>query len=414
MTPTEQTLRAAYQSGARSVRADSLRPLTRPAEVPARLTGRRARSVLAPLATALAVTVTVAAAVTVPRLLTGPVAAGPRHEPSGVAPAVGAGTAARPFLAVIMARAELDIVSAATGAVTGRVLPRDLPGASAHLRLTDVAAVDGRHFLLFARSSAPGGCAPAYLYTLTISAAGRPVSVLPQALGAAPGNASGLAASADGGTVAFVTPGCGRITDPGQDTIYVLRHGRVSVYADNWQDNPTSLSLSADGSTLGFVERTQRVPASSRVSAWTLPTSARGGWAADRGHMVFTDDVFTYDKHGRNTRPGASQAASGYLSADGATLYLLTAASPVCCGWSSYTLSAYDTATGGRLRVLHTWPRSDTADPAIIISGDKALVWGINRGTVDEVSLSTGATRTFPPLTALARQSAFLPGAIAW
>jgi hypothetical protein len=147
------------------------------------------------------------------------------------------------------------------------------------------------------------------------------------------------------------------------------------------------LSLSGDGSELGYVDLTQQSPASSLGSAWVLPTDSPPGDAARWSHKVFTDVMH-----------GGIQAQGEGLSPDGRTMYILTAARGTSNQWMTDTVYAYDTATGARLRTLHTWGHIDAVPPSITIGGDHAIIWDMHETSVDEVNLTTGAARTFGQL----------------
>jgi len=60
-------------------------------------------------------------------------------------------------------------------------------------------------------------------------------------------------------------------------------------------------------------------------------------------------------------------------------------------------LYAYSTATGARLRTLHSWNGTTSGPPSLTIGGDDALVWDMYNW-VDEVNLTTGSGRTFTQL----------------
>jgi hypothetical protein len=143
-----------------------------------------------------------------------------------------------------------------------------------------------------------------------------------------------------------------------------------------------SLSFSVDGSELSFITFRQADTVGGVRAAgtmWLLPVSSAPGSATARAHKV-------------TTGPSGSAPFSAVLSADGKTMYVLSAPAPVPYSASaapdSVTLSAYSTADGTLLRTIHTWTDSTTTGataPSITISGSQLLVWGVDGTTAYQV-----------------------------
>jgi hypothetical protein len=387
----EDRLRNAYQRASETVRPESLRPYVLDPDPSAERGLRRLgpsafrgrfRS-LAPLAAAAAVVLVVAVAVTVPRLFP---AAAPVAPP--FAPVVGGASRPSPFL-VIVRPPDIQVVSAATGRVVARLAP-----PSARIGWSQaVAGPGGRQFLLAATDQF-NACRSLQLYTLTLSGTGTVASLRTwsapmtgQMLGSNNWGPGALAASADGSTIAYVTTNCASFA-ASQETITVVRHGTVRTWTSSAQANPTSLSLSANGSLLGYVDATTSSPVKSAASAWILPTNSASGPADQRARKVFTDQL-----------NGGPQAQATVLGADGSTMYLLIAVFDARGNMLTYTVSAYDTATGVRLRVLHTWAgHGNPAPPGFTAGGDRALIWNLHGPSVDELNLVSGTATIYREL----------------
>jgi hypothetical protein len=382
----EDRLRNAYLRATETIEPDSMRPavldpvrrdpVRRGRDRVGRRHGLRFFGSFAPVAAAVAVAVVVAVSVSLPRVL----GHGPVTPASASASASARGAATPRFLAVIRLSGLLDIDSVATGRVLASVSP-----PRAGLTWGDVAAVGPARFLVTATSGALSSCGSTFLYTLTVSGstvtAAQPYAV-PEVTGSPAGAFSPgfLAASADGSTVALITDGCGSAPD----AIVVIRGGRTRTWTVPASAGPRGLSLSADGSELGYVDLPVQTLTTSPGSAWILPTTAAPGPAGQRGH-----EIFAYAAHAAAASADTSAAAE-VLSPDGKTMYLLTATgqeSPF-----TDTLSAYDVSTGTRLRTLDTWDHVTLYPPAITAAGGNALVWYLSSTTViAQVDLATGA-----------------------
>jgi hypothetical protein len=398
MNDIESQLRDAYQAATETVRAESIRPYVLPATLDYTHSPRRS-SMFMPLAAATAVVVTIGAAVAVPRLVA---------QPSGAAPAptasTGLGTTSPPFL-VVNRNDRLEVRSATTGRMLGTVYRPDKHG----LWVAVAATGDPRKFVVGLQlepNGGPGYCVNSQpyslLYTLTLSSSGAPDGLKPYPASKIPGRLGGpggqdgtggvpLAVSADGSTTAYVTMACiADHTNPKDiETIGVIRDGAVRKWTISMFANPASLSLSADGSELGYVTRPQTIsPPGVLGSAWVLPTDATPGDATSRGHRVFTDAM-----------NGAVQPVSEALSPDGKTMYFLTKPRYNHGKWWTNGLYATATASGARLRTLYNWKNIIIfIFPFLTTGGDKALVWDGPTIPIQEVDLLTGVARTFTQL----------------
>ena len=391
---TADRLRDAYHAVVEAVQPDDIGDLRRPQPLPrifgsARWTGR-----LTPLAAAAAVVLAVGAAVAIPRL------AG--HGPAAVtAPRTAGASGGQPPFLVDLARATryLQVRDAATGRVLSQLKPPETGGRWVAVAATGNPArfVVGATYL-----RAPGStyCSTSslnytQLYTLTLTAAGGPASLSPlyripvQFDTSVPSGGSALAVSADGRMVAYATAPCGRRTSKTQTSIVVIRDGVSRTWTTPWLAGPSGLSLSADGTELGYVDVTRyQWPISPLGSAWILPTDSPPGSAARFSRKLLS-----------NVPDAGLQITNEELSPDGTIMYVVTATEPDNNPNKPTTdaLYAYSTVTGARLRTLHRWSDTTSGPPSLTIGGDEALVWDMY-DWVDEVSLTTGSERTFTQL----------------
>jgi RNA polymerase sigma factor (sigma-70 family) len=239
-----------------------------------------------------------------------------------------------------------------------------------------LAAIDGgTKFLVETAGDPCSGDKPIKIYLLT---PGRPVGLRPVIT--LPGLIDEFTASADGGTLAYLAEQCkaGRPTSP---VVGVVRNGATRDWTVPSSVNPGSLSLSADGGELGYVNFALQ---GQRGAASVLSTSSPPGSLARWSRPVFVP-----------TRRG-QQGVALVLNADGQTMYLITAPANQLVAMTE-TLSAYDVATGTRLRTLHAWS-GVRGLPVIVADGTHALIQGMHFSSVDEVNLATGSAATFRQL----------------
>jgi hypothetical protein len=330
---------------------------------------------LVPIAAAAAVTVIVgAAALVVPRLLTGPPGG---RSPGGLAgaPAFFAGVAGTPPTVV-------NIYRSATGRVVASFrTPRTLRMISA------VARLGGDR--TFAVAAVAKDSCTTRLYRFSIDRAGRPGVLTPLSVPRVAGAVGELAGSADGNVLAYTAAGpCTphAYTPVGvihlatrQATTWTFRTARPRWASGHryWQPYATagSLSLTADGSVLGFLAGPDRSYAPQDV--WALPTSAPPGPLTSHARRVLhvSTDVFRV-----------------IFNPSGTGAYVETLSAP---RRGAVVLGLYSTSTGRRIRLLgRLGPggRSLSELPITVdASGRHLLAYGYLSGPrVTVMNLTTG------------------------
>jgi hypothetical protein len=359
MNDIEDRLRDGYHAVERAIRPETIRPPVLPSR-PRRQTTR-----FMPLAAAAAVIVVIVGAVTVPHLLTGSPAPAATANP-GTLPANGT-----PHYLADLISHWIEVRDPATGKVLSRT------PAPAGGNWQGIAAIEGgTKFLVETPGDPCNGDKPSKLYVLT---PGKPGGLDP--LMTLPGVILGFTGSADGSTLAYLSEQCKKDGGTGSELVSVVRKGTTRDWTLPSSVLPGSLSLSADGSELGYVNTTWLAQ---RGTALVLPTSSPSGSAVWWSRAVFV--------------PTRGQEGVGLvLSPDGQTMYLLTA--PVNqSGATTVTLSAYNVATGTRLRTLHAWSSAYGEHPVIAADGIHALILGMHLTSIDEVNLATGAAGWFHQL----------------
>ena len=357
MTRPEDRLRDAYHAVTDAVREDELPGLH---ERRARTRRRPSRfSTFAPLAAAAAVVVAIVASVVVPKWVSSP--SKPATPATPTPSAIPAGT---PPFVVIMNKPDgrgyhgpLVVVSAATGRVTGTV-PEPIPDTTWY----DAEPTgSGTTFVLAATPLRGGLCNPSYLYTLTLSSRGAPVSLKRWTDPMVPANLVEFSASADGGTLAFVEDQC---NSPGQE-IGIIRDGRVKTWQEPYPLVADSLSLSADGSALAYVEsNVDQGGQGARVRV--LDTSSAPGSATAAGKIVYT-------------YPAAGRAGSVAIGPDGTTMYVAWVT-----GFDTVHLAGYRIGPGGVQGAL--FRRTLPTGVSVSWAGSQLLVWDPGVYLVDPVT----------------------------
>jgi hypothetical protein len=356
MSPIEALLRDAYQDAARTVRPDEVRPAVELPPVP----GRR-HPAFAPLAAAAAVAIAIAAAVAVPHLLS-------TGHPATTVTTVPNPAAAPPFIVQLpydgTTTATLVVQAAGTRHVTGTISP------PAGTQWQAVAATgSGTKFVAAALNEQR--CVTS-LYDVTLSGAGRLAGLRPLPSAVIPGRlstATALAAAADGSTVAYATSPC-VVNRAGSRTIGVISRGHGTRTLGLPSETVTSLSLSADGSLLGYV-------------VW--PTTA-----PDHPVAVVTRTRSLGTGRAVSTVGGAIAAT---LSPDGGTIYVITASGGAAGQPPPYvvSLSAHRTSNGTFSRSLNAWRNVPLLlSPELTAGGDALLVWGITQPDTVAINPVTG------------------------
>ncbi|MGH3269731.1 MAG: hypothetical protein ACRDN1_11845 [Trebonia sp.] len=355
----ETRVRDAYQSAARTVQQQTLQR-TSPVLTTGSVPRPRRMNAFVPIAAAIAVIVAVGASVALPRLLAG--AGGSSRNPATPGTSAPAFGSYPPFRVVVTTNDDsresaLLVESAATGHVETTLAPPWQGGM-----WLDVAATGDATRFIVAAGPESSPYAPTRLYTLALSARGAVTGLAPLAVPTLPGDLTSLAASADGGTVAYTTAGPGPAFQAGVITGGETRQWSVSAAATGgiWH-----VSLSSDGGMLAVITQGTE---GGRVedTAWVLPTGSAPGSLTAKARKI-------YD---RSYIGGAGQAMtilqSAQISPDGSTLYLCTTASSAS-GRTVTAVTAASTANGTSLGTISTW---DGGHPTLLSPvGGLLLAW---------------------------------------
>lgn len=268
---------------------------------------RRWFATFAPLMAAAAVVIAVAGAVTLPELVRSTSA--PHPAPARHSLVRGTTAAVPPYLIVFDEPAirgpfgPVVVMSEKTGRIIGHV-PAPRKGSSWYTALPTGSATT---FLLAATLNRGGLCNDTYLYTLTLSASGKPTALTPWTDPVVHMEIEPYAASADGGTIAFSSYPCRSV----DQEMGVIRGNSIRTWRVPYPTQLGTLSLTADGSELSYVETTAAV---ARVRL--LDTAAPAGLASAASRIIYT-----YPQ--RN--PAAPLAL---ISPDGTNLYVAAAWGP--------------------------------------------------------------------------------------
>jgi len=340
----EDQLREAYREAADTVRPHAIGDLDLDpgwrAEDTSRAARRRRRGrVLMPVAAAASVAAVVAAtAVVVPWLDRG----APAHEGRARhAPVVASGLAALPQYTVLNNGNNLEVVVTATGAVAGRL---SAPIGQAFAAITGTA---GNRTFLAAADLNPQTSCQALFYQFSLSADGQPSALTRLPVRPLPALPTALATSADGSQLAYSVTKCASgasgQTGSGQPSASIglinLATGRITR---QWsytlgEDYTTDLSMSADGSLLGY---SNFMNASLRVGR-VLAASTPSGPDQGSSRIVIRNPNMTA------------------LSTSGSLMYAIT-------GARDQILAAYATASGQQVKVLYRWPAAAQPGPLVI------------------------------------------------
>jgi hypothetical protein len=246
--------------------------MTQPTAARLRLAG------FAPLAAAAAVVLVVALAIAVPHLIQSP----PTTRPAAADPSA----SLPPYMVAFDGPADrqdqpLVVISAKNGRILGRVTAPTDGG----WWVTALPAGSPTRFLLAAaRPQDRGGACNTYLYTLTLSAGGKPTALTPwpvvRDLSILP-----TAVSADGSTVAFAGSSCrsGAATDA--SVIGILRGSSVKTWPEPNRQLLYDTYLTADGSELSFVDYAQ---SDGNARVLLLDTDAAPGNPVAAGKVIYT------------------------------------------------------------------------------------------------------------------------------
>jgi hypothetical protein len=345
MSAMEEQLRDAFGAAADTITAQNLPGLPAPAGR-ARVTRRlwawapRLRTqAFVPLAAAAGVAViAVAATVVAPRLLPGP-AAGAGGALAG-APKFFAGISehspAQPSQTTVV-----NIFRSATGQVAASFRP-----PKPYRDFVAVARLGGDNTYVAAAVTTFHTACDTYLFRFSIDAKGQPSGLTPLSAPPVVGQIMELVGSREGNMLAFTVTG--RCAPARAAGVVNLASNRITTWPV--QDSNTSaatfgsLSLTADGSTLGFLEAPGNGP-SEPTNAFTLPT--------DTPHEL----LMTHAKKVLHVPTGLFRVV---LSDNGSKAYVETRAAK---RQGPVVLDQYSTATGQRVRRLssHLGPGSPAA-----------------------------------------------------
>ena len=388
----EERVRDAFGAAAETITALDLPPRPDPARrsggarirrarvLPVWALGLRGRA-LVPAAAAAAVTaITVTAAVVIPGLVSGSPggaqALAPGEALAGVPPFF-AGIVSQPASGPVTSSFTdvVKIFSSATGAPAGTVRARGSQTFSALSRLGDdqsfVAAADDRKACM------------SRLWKFTIDAAGRP-SALTRLAAPVRGQIDEVTSSADGTTLALKVSGCA----PGglQTAVIDVATGQITSWDTPADTYDASLSLTADGSVLGFILNPDVNDPHATDQAWTKPTDAPAGSLLSHARQV----------------PGlGANADRTVLSPDGTQLFIEDQKAPT--SRAPVTLSLITTGTGALVKkILQLSSGKDLTFVGLALdhAGQHMLAYGGHPGSgradAQEIDLRSGQTRTLP------------------
>jgi hypothetical protein len=262
-------------------------------------------------------------------------------------------------------------------AADGRVTGED---NRLYLITNATAALAGDRSYLVAVSG-PIACLTRF-YLLRITTTGKPEALRQLPVPAIPEEVWSLAATPDGKTIAYAASGCEK-GSRGFLAVTSVTTGKTREWSDvNLGGVSTgnlqlqgNLSLSANGSLLGFAAATGELPL--HWSFRVLQTSEPAGQASSRSRIV-----------AGLSPPAPTDGISAAISADGQTLYTCQQAGTIKA--SADHLTAYSIATGKRLRNLGTLrgpglPEGDLAEQTCVLSRDASgqyllVAYGITYG----------------------------------
>ena len=252
----------------------------------------------------------------------------PEHRPGGLAaaPRFFAAVAVKPLGHDRQATA-VNIYRSATGQVAGYIRP-----PKPYHNFASVSRLGGdRTFVATVITDLSHAACTTHLFRFSIDGRGHPGGLRPLSVPQVSGEVGELTSSADGEKVAFTASLCmpqtvGLINlATGQTTTWIVpRHGQQPVSFG-------SLSLTGDGSRLGFVVGAAVIP-TGLTNAYVLPTNSPSGPLMRHATKVLHVPTGVFDV---------------VLSNNGSQAYLETLSHG-----GSVILSQYSTTTGQRVRVV--------------------------------------------------------------
>jgi len=289
---------------------------------------------------------------------------------AGIVSEPASGPVTHPFRDIV------KIFSSATGTPAGTLRAPGSQNFSAVSRLGDdrsfVAAAFNRRACV------------SHLLKFTIDPAGRP-SALTRLAAPVRGQIEELTTSADGTTLAVKVSGCA----PGgpQTAVTDLATGQTTRWDTPARAFDASLSLTADGSVLGFVLNPDVNDPNATDQAWIKPTDAPAGPLLSHARQV----------------PGLGASAERtVLSPDGKQLWIEAQKTPNST--SPVTLSLVTTRTGALVKKITRLSRGGRdltfVGLALDNAGQHMLAYGGHPGPghadAEEIDLRSGQTLTLP------------------
>jgi hypothetical protein len=288
---------------------------------------RRIQGVAGGAAAAAIIAVTIPATIGILGHTPGPAAA---HRPAGqaVAPKYFAGVTEKP-LGQNPPATVVNIYRSTTGRVVASIRP-----PKPYRDFTAVSRLGGdRTFVAAVIAAFSQTACTSHLFRFSIDRQGHPSELTPLSVPRVSGQVAELVSSADGKAVAFTVSGCvpqaiGLINPATRHTAtwLVPHHGHIPVSFG-------SLSLTGDGSRLGFVVGSPVSPAG-LTYAYVLPTDSPSGPLL---------------RHARKVLHVPTRVFRVVLSNDGSQAYVETQSASLK---GAVILSQYSTVTGQRIRVL--------------------------------------------------------------
>jgi hypothetical protein len=374
MRELEQRVRDAFGAAAETVTAQDLPGPPAPARRSWTAWSLRARAprmrmnALVPIAAAACVTViVVTATLVVPRLLAGPPAGRTNGAPAGL-PKFFAGVAEYP-LGQYPPSTVLHIYRSTTGRVVATIQP---PGHDHVFAAVSRLGSSDRTYVAAAMTSFRG--CKTQLYRFSIDPQGRPSGLTPLSVPRVTGSVMELVSSADGNVLAYTASGrCA----PGHQIAGVIHLAtrQVTTWAiSNGPLHAGSISLTADGSVLGFAAG--GIGPSGPQDAWVLPTNAPPG---------------PLTRHARKVVHVPTGVFRVILNSTGSQAYVETQSAP---RGGVVVLGLYSTTTGKRIRLLGPLdPRYKSMEGELDVTMDAAgqhllIYTGSHRVTM--MNLATG------------------------
>ena len=374
MREMEERVRDAFGAAAETVTAQDLLGPPAPARRSWAAWGPRAWAprvrmhALVPVAAAACVTViVVTATLVVPKLLARP-AGGRAHGALAGSPTFFAGVAESP-LRQYPPSTVLHIYRSATGRVVATVRP---PGNDHVFAAVSRLGGSDRTYVAAAMTSFRG--CQTQLYRFSIDARGRPSGLTPLSVPRVTGSVMELVGSADGNVLAYTASGrCA----PGHQIAGVIHLATRQVTTWAISNGPVlagSISLTADGSVLGFAAGGNGPYAP--LNVWVLPTNAPPG---------------PLTRHARKVVDVPTGVFRVILNSTGSRAYVETQSAP---RGGVVVLGLYSTTTGKRIRLLGPLepghqPMEGELDITIDAAGRHLLVYtGSHR--VSMMNLTTG------------------------